>query len=301
MNRPLVVRGMWGLGDNIFQRPFIRALSRRHEVFLETPWPEIYADLPIEFVRPVPRQLRTQMVNVKRQNGSRWTQWPRGARHLEVSYDLTAGRNIVTEMERRLGVAPELPFDLPDFGTWRVAIDKPLALIRPVTLRREWQNAARNPRPEHLTEAVATLRELGFYTIAVADLKEGHEWAEGQVPETDEAFLRGELTTLELLALARASSIICGGVGWIVPASIALSVPAFVLLGGQGGHNAPEKITDQRMNLTKIEFAIPEDFCRCLDMLHPCKNKTIAELPAKLKRFVDRVIPHSSRLSPKVA
>ena len=100
---PLVIRGMWGLGDNIYQRPFVRAACRRAMVYLETPWPELYEDLPVRFLR-ADRRLRTQTRNVRRQPVSRWSVAPSRAREIRVGYgaaDLAAG-SIVRKMEKLL-------------------------------------------------------------------------------------------------------------------------------------------------------------------------------------------------------
>ena len=69
--RPILIRGLWGLGDNCYQRPFVRAATREYELHLETPWPELYADLDIKFVCGK-RKLRTQQKNMARQPPERW-------------------------------------------------------------------------------------------------------------------------------------------------------------------------------------------------------------------------------------
>ena len=56
----LLIRGQWGLGDNILGRAFIKELAKVHTLYLETPWPEIYSDLEVRFVRGQ-RNLRTQL------------------------------------------------------------------------------------------------------------------------------------------------------------------------------------------------------------------------------------------------
>src|SRR5215468_4237098 len=68
----IFIRGMWGLGDNIYSRPFVRVLAREHDIWLDTPWPELYADLNIKFVRGT-RRLRTQQKNILRQTPDRWS------------------------------------------------------------------------------------------------------------------------------------------------------------------------------------------------------------------------------------
>ena len=276
-HKPILIRGLWGLGDNIYQRPFVRAAATQYEVYLETPWPELYADLDIKFVRGG-RRLRTQQKNMARQSIDRWSLPPR-AREIKVGYFDLAARSIIKSLECRWAALqvrfdPAL-FDLPDMGPSPVKSERPIAVIKPVTVRSEWRNEARNPRPEYVNALAAELMPT-HTVVAVADLAPSQEWAVGELPPAHRYFLSGELAVRELLALMRDADLVIGGVGWIVPAGLALKVRTFVVLGGHGGHNAPAKITDPRLDLSRIGFAIPEAFCRCTNMLHNC-DKRIAD------------------------
>jgi hypothetical protein len=284
--KPLLVRGMWGLGDNIFSRPFVRSAAVQYEVWLETPWPELYADLDIKFVRGS-RCLRTQQKNMAQQAADRWLQPPRQAKEIKIDYRDLAARSIIRAMEWRwliLNVRFDpMLFTLPDLGASPIISDRPIAVVRPVTVRTEWRNEARNPRPEYINTLAAEL--MATHTVvAVADLKPGEEWLVGELPPAHRQFLLGELKVRELLALVRDADIVIGGVGWIVPAGLALKVKTFVVLGGQGGHNAPEKITDPRLDLSRIGFAMPEAFCKCTNMLHAC-DKKIADPLGQFSRW----------------
>jgi ADP-heptose:LPS heptosyltransferase len=256
--KPILVRGMWGLGDNIYSRPFVRATAARHEVYLETPWPELYADLDIKFVRGV-RRLRTQQKNMARQSRNLWSS-SLPPRQLQIGYPALEWLSLIAALEQRwarlrIEFDPAL-FDLPDMGPSPVVSDKPIAVVRPVTVRSEWRNEARNPRPEYVAAIAAEL--MATHTVvAVADLAPDQEWAIGELPLAHHYFVSGELAVRELLALVRDADIVIGGVGWIVPAGLALKVRTFVVLGGHGGHNAPAKITDPRLDLSRIGFAIP--------------------------------------------
>lgn len=277
--KPVLIRSMWGLGDNCYSRPFVRAAAAKHEVWLDTPWPELYEDLDIRFVRGT-RKLRTQSKNIERQPKDRWSKPPPMREIKTVSYgsDLTSF-SLIHALERRwsaLKVAfdPAL-FDLPDMGPSPVRSDRPIAVVRPVTVRSEWRNEARNPRPEYIDALAAEL--MATHTVvAVGDISPGHEWAVGTLPPAHHYFVFGELAVRELLALVRDADVVVGGVGWIVPAGLALKVKTYIVLGGHGGHNAPEKITDPRLDLSRIGFAMPERFCRCTHMLHNC-DKRIAD------------------------
>jgi hypothetical protein len=282
----VLVRGMWGLGDNIYSRPFVRAAAAQYEVWLETPWPELYEDLDIRFVLGK-RRLRTQLKNMARQRPERWSR-PLPMREVKVSYggDLRTA-SIIHALERRwsaLRVAfdPAL-FDLPDMGPSPIGSERPIAVVRPVTVRAEWRNQARNPRPEYVAALAAELM-MTHTVVAVADLAAGQEWAVGELPPAHRYFVRGELDVRELLALVREADVVIGGVGWIVPAGLALQSRTFVVLGGHGGHNAPEKVTDPRLDLSRIGFAMPEAFCGCTNMLHDC-DKRIADPIGQFRRW----------------
>ena len=291
--KPVLIRGMWGLGDNIFARPFVRAAAKQYQVHLETPWPELYEDLDIKFVLGK-RKLRTQLKNIARQRQERWLR-PLPMREVSsVSYgsDLTTAASIIAALERRwhsalrVGFDPAL-FDLPDMGpppsTRAHGGQRPIAVVRPVTVRTEWHNTARNPLPEYVNAIAAEL--MATHTVvAVADLEPGQEWAVGELPPAHHYFVFGELRVRQLLALVREADVVIGGVGWIVPAGLALRTKTFVLLGGHGGHNAPEKVTDQRLDLSRIGFAMPEAFCRCTNMQHNC-DKRIADPVGQFRRW----------------
>jgi len=277
--RQILIRGPWGLGDNCYQRPFVRAAAEEYELWLDTPWPELYEDLDVRFVRGA-RKLRTQTDNIALQSEDRWSRPLGYIREYQLHYTNLAASSIIRSLEKRwsvrlgVGFDPAL-FDLPDMGPSPVKSERPIAVIRPVTLRTEWCNPARNPKPEYVNALAAELMST-HTVVAVASLAEGHEWAVGNLPPAHHYFVHGELAVRELLALVRDADIAVGGVGWIVPAVLALKTNAFIVLGGHGGHNAPEKITDPRLDLSRIGFAIPDRFCRCTHMPHNCE-KTITD------------------------
>jgi hypothetical protein len=209
-------------------------------------------------------------------------------REVRVSYggELTSF-SVIQALERRwsaLKVAfdPAL-FDLPDMGPSPVRSYRPIAVVRPVTVRTEWRNEARNPLPEYVNALAAEL--MATHTVvAVGDISPGHEWAVGTLPPAHQYFVFGELAVRELFALVRDADIVVGGVGWIVPVGLAHKVKTYIVLGGHGGHNAPEKITDPRIDCSRIGFAVPENFCRCTHMLHNCK-KTIMDPVGQFSRW----------------
>jgi len=281
------VAGMGGLGDCIYSRAFIKALARtRTVVYVTTPWPQLLADIDnVRFVHS-PTGLRTQAKNVARQPATLWATPPRGLRPIAVSYGHAALRSgsIVAAMRQCFGVDPD-PWDLPAFAPPVIATTKPIAVVRPATLRTEWSNPARNPRAEYVAYAAHDLMR-DYHVVSVADLVAGVEWLDGDEPPAHTQFHAGELSATQLLGLIQSARIVVGGVGFVVPACIAASTPLFCVLGGHGGHNHPEKITDPRMDLRHVGFATPDRYCPCENPGHGC-NKTITDFGAQWQRYRD--------------
>lgn len=272
----MFIRGMLGLGDGIYQRAFIKNFPGAH---LETPWPELYADLNVKCVRPT-TQLRTQAKNIERQKA--WNRPASYLRQIRVAYNRDP---IIAGMRRCFRVDPK-EFDLPDFGP--SPVDGNYVLVRPATVRAEWRADTRNPLPEYIASAAAEMRRRGFKVVSVADLEEGREWAVGDLPPADVRFHKGELNVSQLLALVQGARAVIGGIGWILPASIAAKVPAWIICGGQGGFNSPEHITDPCMDLSRIAFAVPDNFCRCTLKEHNC-DKRIHDHDARFAAWADRL------------
>ena len=270
----MVVDGMYGLGDNIYQRAILREVKER--VFLKTTWPQLYTDIPNIRCVVAKTRLRTQRKNVARLGANTWCTAP-SSPSVKLSYgsrDLREG-TILKSLSKPLSVKPKI-FDLPKFKG--LDIDKKYAVIRPVTIRSEWYNKARGPEDKYILKASQLLRELGFFVISVADIVE-KEWC-ALLPEADVKYNKGELCFEQLMGLIQNAALVVGGVGWIVPACIASKVNLITILGGQGGHNAPSKIIDHPMKIDKAKFIFPDNYCMCTDNRHVC-NKTITHFEAE--------------------
>jgi len=273
---------MNGLGDNIYQRGFIQSLVERgHKVWLTTPWPEVYRGLDVGFVKS-DTKLRTQAKNQQRHPPNTWSKWPPDAEVTRVSYGSNLSRaGILKLMEECFGVPPA-PMTLPAYES---PIDGEYVVVRPVTVRSEWANLARNPYPEYIEHASNELAKRGIKRIAVADLKPGKEWILGNPLIGDQYYYDGELNPEQLLGLIRGAKAVIGGVGWILPACLAYQVPLLCVLGGNGGHNHPSRITDSRLNLSRIRWVFPDNMCMCTSMSHNC-DKTITNFDWSLSHFL---------------
>jgi hypothetical protein len=286
MTSAIVVRGMFGLGDSILQAGFIREGLKRwpgFEIYLSTTWPELLEDVPeVRFIRPY-TTLRTQAENVASNPSTRWAAMPEKrniARDFEARYTGAGMRqtNIARSMANAFGF---LPADPPTLPAWSFSTDfpqlrgRPYVVVRPPTVRTEWSSPARNPRPEYVAAVAGWLRERGFAIVTVASLKKGEEDLVGAPIAADLELVRGELEVRKLLVLCRDAAALVGPVGWIAWAGPALRVPTFLVAGGLGGYNAPERIypPEWRDRIEEIvSFAMPDFYCRCVDMSHECSK-----------------------------
>lgn len=273
----MIIRNHRGLGDNIYERAFVKMLPK--PVYLDTPWPEIYAGIEgVHFIRPQ-TTLRTQAKNIARH--ADWAMPPGRQPTLQIRYG-TEG--IIQGMTASFGVMPG-EFDLPPLPpspeTGRYVV------VRPATVRSEWRADTRNPNPEYIAWAAAEAMRRGYKVISVADLQDGQEWGVDPMPPADVRYHKGELPIEQLLSLVANAAAVIGGIGWLVPAALSAKVPAWIICGGQGGFNAPELICPAKSTIT---FAVPDNFCRCRLKQHNC-DKRISNYDNKLADWAGRHLP----------
>lgn len=273
----MIIHGMRGLGDCLFSRAFIKALPK--PVYLDTPWPEIYSDIPgVHFIRPQ-TTLRTQAKNIARH--ADWVMPPTRQPTRQIRY---GAEGIIPGMTASFGVAPGA-FDLPPLP---LSIEQgKYVVVRPATVRSEWRADTRNPDPAYLMRAAVLASARGYRAVSVADLVEGVEWAVEPLPHADRRYHKGELPVEQLLSLVANASAVIGGIGWLVPAALAAKVPAWIICGGQGGFNSPQQICPPGSTIT---FAVPDNFCRCRLKQHSC-DKRISDYDSKLTQWADRFLP----------
>lgn len=255
---------MPGLGDAIYHRPFLRFLSGTGPVWVDTAWPDLFSDLPLAGGPPEGEVIAPHY---------RWKQ--------------VRLHGVPGAIARFFPPIDDYAFDLPRFAS---PVEGQYAVIRAPTLRRGFYAPARNPKAEYIARAAELLSRLGFKTVGVAKAVPWLEWFHGEPPPVDIAYWRGELTTAELLGLVSGASIVVGGPGWTVPAAIAASVPLCAVYGGGGAANAMERLTDPRMDTSRVACVLPDRFCDgCRELDHDC-DKTITDFDTKFMRAVDQCL-----------
>ncbi len=283
--RPALLSGWRGIGDTIYTRPAIRAQSSHRIVFVDTAWPEIFADLRnVQFVRPE-ANLRTQRKHAATLPPETWSPVPADAERLRPRQHWGHG-SIAESVKASVSLMGEpFVFDLPPAGPSPVSTDRPVAVVRPVTLRREWLNPARAPAAEYVATAAAALQSRGYHVVSVADVDGDEEWLVEPAPRADEVFHRGELPLQQLINLVAGAAVVVGGVGWIVPMCVALQTPAVVIGGGCGRSNNPEWLTGG-LDASRMRWLLPDDYCMCSRHNHDCP-KEITGFDARFGRALE--------------
>ena len=280
MSHPLLIEGMHGLGDNFYQRCVLCEASKSREIFLQTCWPQLYADLPIKCLKPITR-LRTQAKNLERSWD--WATCPGLVDHQRLHY---MGHPEVSMLEA-LCMEMRVKTDTLDFTgppTGKPPVEGRYVVVRPSTIRQEWHASARNPAPGLIGQAAQALREH-FRIISVADISPPHEILVDPPFEADEVYHRGELHVEQLLSLVANATACVGGVGWLLPACVAYRVPLLLLFGGCLGHNGAARVLDPRMDTRRICGAMPDEPCFCTRSDHTCA-KRITGFSAHIDRFL---------------
>jgi len=296
---------MHGIGDTIYARPFIRLLAEdpENEVYLLTGLPFIFRDLPVKFLEIRPDQTL--------RHASKWLKGanfeftpPPEAFDQEIDYfygnDHILGQNgkrmnsIITHMEQSFGFEPgstKPVFDLPPLPHHglNLPVDKKIAVVHPSTTRREFVCPTRAPKDNYIPWCSKTLMDQGWHVISIADCEDDKEWIERRAePLAHERYHQGELGLERTLSLLQSADLIVGGPCFILPAGVAAQTNLFIIFGGRGKFDNPHKLFDLRMDLTKIHWVLPDNFCRCTLPVHDC-DKTISNLDDAFYRVVREV------------
>lgn len=283
-SRPLVVKGMHGLGDNLHQRAVIRELSRDREVWLDTPWPSLYHDIDVKLVSAGTR-LRTQAKNLKREADLLAADpVPASAERLTLSYPVSEVRrrgSVLGAMSAIAGV-PVGDFRLPIPPAWFEKADalirgwapaRPLMIYRPLGERAEW-GACRNRNPDF--DAYRDLFEQArdqFFVVSVADFAPGKEWMTGHPVDADVSLHGGELDFQTLAALFSRAGLIFTAPGFATVLGQAVETPTVTVFGGY--EDASSFLPGARFSpWLAIE---PKRPCACWSHTHGCDKAIDAE------------------------
>lgn len=300
MNNVLVVT-QEGIGDCVYQLPFVKILAKTNQVYIKTPLPKIFKDVPnIKFIKLDNETYRTQQKSLLNDDTvystlpkdiyKTYTPQYAGEELLETS--------IVGSFYKQFNIPfhEKLEWELPSFknelGNFLSKIPKgrKIAIIRPATVRKEWRVETRSPKNGYISWGAKILKESGYYTISIADIKSGEEWFDGDYDSKniDLNLHTGELGIYGTLGLIQIADVCIGGSGFIVPATVSTNCNLFLILGGRLMYDGISKTLHPSMNLSKIGIAIPDNPCKCTLNKHNC-DKTISNLDIKFFEFLEKI------------
>lgn len=260
----MIIRTNFGLGDNIYLRPVLKWMPPT-EIYLETPWPQVFLDLPkVKFLRPNNLILRTQKENVKR--GFEWQQIGSYLPDFTVKYDLKKGNIIQNYIDALLGFNPSwLDNSIFIKQEWIskarlfVNTDRRICIIRPNTIRKEWQCPARNPHTKYLQRFINYYKDQ-FYIISIANLSKDHEEYDGVLEGVDLELTKGIDIEMFMGLFAIADMIVTSPSFWSA-LGIAMDKNMVIVYGAHYSH---WNLNDPRCKTTKVTFVQPYPFDCCV-------------------------------------
>jgi len=295
----LFVQGMHGLGDNLHQRAPLRQLMEKYDVTLESPWFDVYHDLVAQNLKIIcaTTRLRTQKKNILREARKF------SPRHLAaIGYRIRVGypAEYVINGETILGAMcratdtdiARADYRLPIAPQWHSAAQtliaqwkptRPLLIFRPLTERREWLAANRNPDAQAYAALFALLRER-FFVVGIADLAHGLEWLVGEDIDVDVRLYRGELEFGTLAALVAQAKLVYCSPGFMAVLAPAVNIPSIVIFGGY--HDAASLATAARF--APYLGIDPIQPCLCYNRQHNCpKEINLDDARPRVSAFAD--------------
>lgn len=290
----VVVNGPEGFGDTIYMRPAIRKLAEKYEaVFVRTPWPQVFWDiLNARPSRPEAIFYRTQNANAAAVDPMIWHYPPGGLPQLAGFYGMDqfrAGMTITAAFLQSFKVHDPVDFSLKVDPAWEPAwlkeLPRPYGIVHPPSIRREWMNVSRNPRPDYIQAVIDARPDIHWVSIGfnVHD----QEWYEGPpLHGVARRYDNGELSVEQLLALLGRADVAVSGPCWLLPAAAALGTPLFCIFGGS---IPPQLLIDPRMG-GPVKAVAPIPFCPCFQNDHNCnKSISMGALLMEWARFAETI------------
>lgn len=309
MKRPLLLKGMHGLGDNLHQRALLRQLMADSDVWLESSWVAPYHDLIAAGLKVIarPSTLRTQAKNAAREAAAfyRGPPPPPRSRAMTISYaprEVNARGSVLAAMCFATGCDyGSSDFRLPVPAAWNAKASaliaewrpaKPIMIYRPLVERKEWTGCgSRNPDFGHYAELFDAIRDR-FFVVSLADLVPGVEWITGRPIAADITLHGGELDFETLAALTARAALVFAAPGFAVVLAQAVRTPSVCVYGGY----EPPTTFNAGARWSPYLPVVPIRPCACWRHGHACdKRIDMAVALANLERFV-----HGASASPAI-
>ena len=301
----LLLRGMLGIGDNLYLLPYIRYLSNYFDrIYLRTCFPQIFWDIPANvYLLPRGTTHTPHSENVE-SNKEMFSEelginWP----ETDLRYtalDLRDG-SCWTGIEKRISkqgwnnvaIPNKLNYKLKIKNGWMLSaeellkslgINVPFAIARSCTHRWDWNCPAKTPDPRALQYGVDLVSEK-MPVIELGYLNRREEFVDGPYQNTHSRFVKGEVSITTLIALMKLAKVTLSPPGFAQPVSVAIGCPSVVFFGGYTGQWSFE---DPRVDSSWVKPIYPEPFCNCVNRWHEDCNREID--PSKIEKTIKDVL-----------
>ncbi len=300
MKKNLMVESLYGFGDNIFLRPILMAQRDEWNVYVQTPYPELFIGTGIQPVKP--QTFLYDFANRAMDEAKGYVEKPEIFKFMRPNYSMEDLKNCKTishsfskgfknkEFTQRLS-----PSD------YQISLGKKLIgdlgkvmLVKIPSYRHDWESESRAPKTEYMIECMEIAKEHGLKIISLQDYTLGDKLCE---PELEKQWmslcdktLHGKLSVDELIGLFSQADCVLTYPNFLLPLSIYLDKPVFCIYGGS---ISPQTIIDPRIQAAHYSYAAPKPFCNCIQPSHNC-NKDISNYVVRGK-FIDFL---NSRYSP---
>jgi hypothetical protein len=294
----IFVTGHFGIGDNLHQRAVMRELMKQNDVWLHTCHFELYHDLIAKGLKLIlrPTGLHAQGKTILREQSlfadAMFPNPPLGARRCNIGYPkvlIDEHGSILEAMFSCVGLKmPERPdFSLPIKPEWRTAATqfdtggKPLMVLRPIVIRKEWDGRSRNPDLKAYDELYRSIRD-NFFVVSIADLAPSREWIDGPEQEVDVKLHAGELSFPEMAALFASADLVFCNAGFAPVLAQAVGTPVAVVYGGRESFRTTQRIGTHLAPTLPID---PINPCDCHANSHGCDKRI--DVPKALEALAD--------------
>lgn len=310
MKPPLHFIGMFGIGDCLHQRDVIRWLMQHYDVWLETCHVWIHHDLLDRGLKLIlrPTALWMHAQNIEREQRMHpgvyrsVREVPRGAhviRNWYHKHQIDVHGSIVETMRAVSGL-PTGPADfrLPLKPEWveraqelvahiKRGDPRPLAIYRPVVLRREWDGKMRNPDPVAYEQLYDAPWREKFFTISLASLRKDVEWIVGREQPADYKIHDGSLDMWIMAALIQQADVVFCNAGMAPVLAQAVGTPSVVVYGGRESFRTTQRAGAHLAPTLGID---PVNPCDCHSHTHHCdKRIDVQSALPRIESFMEDV------------
>lgn len=291
----LVVESFYGFGDNLFLRPLLLAEAKVREVYVQTPYPQLFLNTPVKPIAP--GQFLYDFANRSTAEASGYFDKPDKAKFIRPTYssdDIKSYKTISSSFSKNFSKKvydTRIPITEGQSLLGEKLLEglSPVMLVKIPSYRHDWECESRAPKTAYMIECMKIAKERGIKIVSLQDYTLGDRLVEPELekewlPLCDK-LLHGKLSIDQLIGLFALADCVLTYPNFLLPLSIYLDTPVFCIYGGSV---APEVIIDPRILPSHYDYVAPEPFCNCVEPAHNC-NKDIDEdlIRWKFSKFLD--------------